>query len=211
MSATAASIPAPVAIRHRRPALPVLVTAGVVVVALILAFIGSNVWASVQQNRLAGRFDASAASWARLDPVARSQVSVALGDPIARLAIADIGLEAIIVEGATPAIMRRAPGHLPGSATPGENGVAIVTANRVAFGGFFLRLDRVEVGDRIVTDSPLGRTTYVVTETRIVESSRLDLATDSARRILMLFGSSRLIGGADRIVVTAVAEGDRPS
>jgi hypothetical protein len=50
-----------------------------------------------------------------------------------------------------------------------------------------------------------------VTDVRVVEASALDLGTDSARRILMLFGSSRLIGGSDRLVVTAVAEGNRPS
>jgi sortase A len=210
VSATTASMPMPVALR-RRSILPVLLIAGALLAASVLSFIGSNVWASLQQNTLERRFETAAASWAKLDPLDRSQVSVDVGDPIARLEIPTIGLQAVVVEGATPAIMRRAPGHLPGSATPGDSGVAIVTANRVAFGGFFLRLDRVAVGDRILTESPLGRTTYVVTEVRVVEASALDLGTDSARRILMLFGSSRLIGGSDRLVVTAVAEGNRAS
>jgi sortase A len=103
--------------------------------------------------------------------------------------------------------MRRSPGHLPGSATPGDEGVAIVTANRFGFGSFFFRLNGLSAGDRIVTESALGRTTYTVTEVRTVPADRLDLSTDSTQRVLLLFGSARMWGGSDRIVVRAVAEG----
>ena len=205
MSATAAAMPVRIATRRRFPVLPALITAGSLVAALILSFVGSNLWTSVQQRGLERRFDSAAASWARLDPAARSSLTFAPGDPIARIGIGTIGLDAIVVEGATPAIMRRGPGHLPGSATPGEPGVAIITANRIAFGGFFLRLDRLEVGDRILTESPFGRTTYTVSEIRRVPAEQLDLATDSSQRVLMLIGSSRLVGGSDRLVVRAVA------
>ncbi len=207
MSATAAAMPARLATRRRFPARRVVLTAGSLFAAMVLAFVGTNVWTSVQQRGLERRLDRAAASWARLDPVERSSLTFGAGAPIARLGIASIGLDAIVVEGATPAIMRHAPGHLPGTATPGEPGVAIITANRVGFGGFFLRLDRLEIGDRIVTDGPFGRTTYTVTDVRVIPSGRLDLATDSSQRVLMLFGSSRLAGGSDRLVVRAVAGG----
>lgn len=205
MSATALSIPR-LAGARRRSLMPLAIIAGALVVALVVAYIGSNVWASVQQRSLEGRFDAAAASWAQMDVAARSHVTVAAGDPIARLEIPRMGLRAVVVEGAGPGAMRRAPGHLQGSATPGENGVAIITANRLGFGSFFLRLDRLEIGDRIVVDSPIGRTTFSVTEIRTVPAERLDLATDSSARVLVLFGSGRLIGGGDRLVVHARAD-----
>lgn len=207
MSATSAVMSAPRVATHRRRPAPValLVTAASLAVALVLVYVGTNVWASVQQNRLSARFDAAAERWAGLDLVARSSLTFALGDPVARISAPSIGLDAVVVEGASPAIMRRAPGHLPGSATPGEEGVAIVTANRFAFGSFFLRLDRLEVGDRIVAESALGPVTYTVTEVRVVAADELDLATDSTQRVLVLFASNRLVGGADRLVVRAVA------
>lgn len=205
MSATSAAIPIRAARRRLRPRLAALVAAGSLVVALVGAYVGTNVWASIQQNSLESRFDHAAAAWEALDPVERSAVDVAQGDPVARLEIPSIGLGAVVIEGATPALMRRGPAHLPGSATPGDQGVAIVTANRFAFGSFFLRLDRLEIGDRIVTQSPVGRTTYTVVEMRVVPADRLDLATDSTERVLMLFASARLWGGGDRIVVRAVA------
>lgn len=207
MSATPVVLSAPPVATHRRRHVPValLIAAASVAVALLLAYIGSNVWASVQQNRLSDRFDVAAERWSGLDPVARSSLTFALGEPVARILAPAIGLDAVAVEGAAPAIMRRAPGHLPGSATPGEEGVSIVTANRLGFGSFFLRLDRLDVGDRIVTESALGRVTYTVTEVRVVGANELDLATDSTQRVLVLFASNRLVGGADRLVVRAVA------
>lgn len=207
MSATAAVMPAPVVSRRRFAVRPFVIAAVVLIASLVLTFVGSNVWTSVKQRGLVRRFDAAAAKWASLDPVGRSSVTFSPGDPIARMSIATIGLDAIVVEGATPAIMRRAPGHLVGSATPGDAGVAIITANRFGFGGFFLRLGRLAVGDRIVTASTFGTTTYTVTEVRTVPEGQLDLQTDSSRRVLMLVGSSSLVGGSDRLVVTAVVGG----
>lgn len=207
MSASPLAIRMPAQRRRRRAGPPVAVVIGVlgVVVALILAFVGSNVWASIRQQTLEGRFDDASARWSSLDPVERSGITYAPGDPIARVEISSIGLDAIVVEGATPSLMRSAPGHLPSSATPGDNGVAIITANRMGFGSFFLRIDRLSPGDRIVSSSALGRAVYEVESVRLTPVEQMDLAVDSTRRVLILFASGRLWGGADRIVVRALA------
>ena len=206
MSAAPVAIAAP---RVRRPARPrtiAIIASLAVVVALIGVYVGSNTWASLQQNSLRNRFNAAAARWEKMDPLARSSVTYAEGDPIAHIAIPSIGLDAIVAEGATAGIMRRAPGHLPASATPGESGVAIITANRFGFGSFFLRLDRLSVGDQILTQSAIGRTTYTVTQIDVVPSDQLDLTTDSTDRVLMLFAGDRLWGGSDRLVIHALAD-----
>ncbi|HJR18176.1 MAG TPA: sortase, partial [Actinomycetota bacterium] len=191
--------------RARSLKTPALIVAGIVVASLVATYIATNVYASLAQRTLDGRMADALERWAPLDPAERSSIAFASGDPVARLVAEDIGLDVVIAEGATPSVMRRAPGHLPGSATPGEQGVAIVTANRLGFGSFFARLSSLDAGDRIVTESVFGRTTYTVMEVRTVAAERLDLATDSNDRVLMLFGSARLWGGPDRIVVRAVA------
>jgi LPXTG-site transpeptidase (sortase) family protein len=204
------AIDAPAARRARRapPRIAIVIAVVSVIALLVVSYVGSNVWASVRQNGLERRFDAAAERWAKMDPVAQSQVTYAHGDPVARLVIPSIGLDAIVAEGATTSVMRGAPGHLPASATPGENGVAIITANRFGFGSFFLRLDNLEPGDRIVAYSALGTTTYQVDTVEVVPSDQLDLGVDSAERVLVLFGSGRLWGGSDRIVVRALAVED---
>jgi LPXTG-site transpeptidase (sortase) family protein len=199
----------PRARRRVRPRLVGVVAALAVVAAVVLAYVGSNVSASLHQRTLERRFDASAATWDGLDPLARSSLDYAAGAPVARLTISAIGLDAIVAEGATPAIMRGAPGHLPSSAVPGESGVALVTANRFGFGSFFLRLDRLDVGDEIVTQSAWGLTTYTVVEVSVISKDELDLTADSTDRELVLFASGRLWGGGDRIVVRALADVNR--
>ena len=206
MSASPVAIAAP---RVRRPARRrtiAIIASLVVVVALIGVYVGSNAWASIQQDSLRKRFDVAAARWEKMDPLARSSVQYTEGAPIARIAIASIGLDAVVAEGTTTSVMHRAPGHLVSSATPGESGVAIITGNRFGFGSFFLRLDRVSVGDKIVTQSAIGRTTYTVTQIDVVPADQLDLTTDSTDRVLMLFASDRLWGGSDRLVIHALAD-----
>lgn len=209
MSATPLTLPMPA--RSRSLKIPGLIVAGVILGALVLGYVGTNIYASLGQRDLDGRMDSAIAGWASLDPLARSSVAYGSGDPVARLLVPSIGLDVVVAEGATPAVMRRAPGHLPGSVTPGSEGVAIVTANRLGFGSFFSRLGNLAEGDQIVTQSALGRTTYTVMEVRTVSADRLDLTTDSTQRVLVLFGSARMWGGPDRLVIRAVAqEAPRP-
>lgn len=207
MSASPAAIGVPAARRARRvrPPRALVIGALSVVALLVVSYVGSNVLASIGQRGLERRFDAAAQRWASLDPIARSSVTYAPGDPVARVSIPSIGFDSIVVEGATPSIMRKGPGHLPASATPGENGVSIVTANRFGFGSFFLRIDRLSPGDEIVAYSAIGTTRYLVDSVRVVPADSMDLAVDSPARVLVLFGSSRLWGGSDRIVVRALA------
>lgn len=210
MSANPATIATPAERRSTKPFPRVAVAVAVlsVIGAMILSYVGTNVWATLQQRALEHRFDAAASRWDAMDPVDRSAVTYAAGAPIARLTIPSIGLDAIVAEGATPSIMRGAPGHLDASATPGENGVAIITANRIGFGSFFLRLDRLEIGDRIVTESAIGRTVFEVESVKVVPADQMDLGVDSTERELLLFASARLLGGPDRLVIRAlVADG----
>ncbi|MGH2785949.1 MAG: sortase domain-containing protein, partial [Actinomycetota bacterium] len=172
MSAAPMTLSAPV--RARSLKVPGLIVAGVILTSLLATYVATNVYASLAQRTLAGRMADALERWAPLDPAERSSIAFATGDPVARLMADAIGLDVVIAEGATPSVMRRAPGHLPGSATPGEAGVAIVTANRLGFGSFFSRLGALAVGDRIVTESIFGRTTYTVVEVRSVAAERLD-------------------------------------
>ena len=207
MSANPTTITAPAERRNTKPfpRVAVAVTVFSVLGALILSYIGTNVWSSFQQRALERRFDAAAARWHAMDPVDRSAVTYTTGAPIARLVIPSIGLDAIVAEGATPSIMRGAPGHLDASATPGENGVAIITANRIGFGSFFLRLDRLEIGDRIEIETAIGRTVFEVESVKVVPADQMELGVDSTERELLLFGSARLLGGPDRLVIRALA------
>jgi len=207
VSAPSAVLRLPIVRRRRFPVRAAALVAGALALALVGSFLASNVYSSLAQRSLAARWDVAARRFAAMDPVERSALTYRAGDPVARIQIPSIALDTVVIEGATPGTMRRGPGHLPGSATPGDEGVSIVTANRLGFGGFFQRLDHLSVGDEIVVQSAFGRTTYTVIEVRTVPADRLDLSTESSDRVLVLFGNARLWGGPDRLVVRATAEG----
>ncbi|HKE74374.1 MAG TPA: class E sortase [Acidimicrobiales bacterium] len=84
------------------------------------------------------------------------------GDPVAILDVSDLHLQQVVVEGVGPRQTRRAPGHVPGTAGPGQPGNAGIVARRSAFGGSFGHLRDLERGDRILITTTQGQTVYRV-------------------------------------------------
>lgn len=197
-AAESLAIPRP---RHRRARTAAAALA--LPVALLLAFVATNVYASLAQRGLDARWAGLLAEARGLTPVEIAARATALGDPVARLRIPSIGLDAVVVEGASPAEMRRGPAHLPGTPLPGEDGVAAITANRFGFGGFFSDLERLAPGDRIVVETLRGPMTFTVQSADVVPVERLDFDTEATQPVLLLFASARRWGGGDRLVVRA--------
>src|SRR5690349_18243129 len=79
---------------------------------------------------------------------------VAIGTPVARLTIPRIRLDEIVLEGVEDDELNAAPGHLPGSAMPGTAGNAVISAHRDRH---FSRLDELQLGDTIHTETATGR------------------------------------------------------
>jgi sortase A len=87
------------------------------------------------------------------------------GAPLARLRIPRLGLDEIVVEGVGDDELRAGPGHLPGSAMPGNSGNAVISAHRDRH---FRNLDELAVGDTVITETIAGRTAWVVTKRTVV-------------------------------------------
>lgn len=88
----------------------------------------------------------------------------ALGAPVAIVEINDIDFRQVVVEGVGPQQTRRGPGHVPGSAGPGQPSNSVVVGRKTAFGGPFAQLDEVSRGDEIVVITTQGESLYKVTE-----------------------------------------------
>ena len=127
---------------------------------------------------------------------------LAEGAPIARLTIDRIGLDAIVLEGVDGEELNAGPGHLPGSAIPGEAGNAIISAHRDRH---FDRLDEVQVGDTIRTESGDLATRWIVVARRVIEKEQPALfATSDPTLTLTTCWPIRYIGPApERLIVTA--------
>jgi sortase A len=130
------------------------------------------------------------------------QPAPAAGAPVARLVIPHIDLDEIVLEGVDGDDLNAGPGHVPGSALPGERGNSIVSAHRDRH---FSHFDALAVGDTVLTESRAGRTTWVVVSQRVVDKDEPALfRTSDATLTLTTCWPIRYLGSApSRLIVTA--------
>jgi len=131
------------------------------------------------------------------------------GAPVARLVIPRLDLDEIVLEGVEGNELNAGPGHLTGTAYPGERGNSVISAHRDRH---FNHLDALEVGDTIVTESGTHSNSWVVVSKRVVDKdARALFETSDATLTLTTCWPIRYLGPApDRLIVTAKAV-ERPS
>ena len=122
-------------------------------------------WAEVEAARAtsSARASVSAGNWA-----------VASGAPVARLEIPRLNLDEVVVEGVDESALRAGPGHMSGSALPGEKGNSVISAHRDRH---FKSLGKIVVGDTILTDASQGKLRWTVSRIRVVDADAPVLRT----------------------------------
>jgi hypothetical protein len=91
-------------------------------------------------------------------------VAPAFGSPVSVLEIGSLGLQTVVVEGVDSATTRVGPGHVPGTAAPGQPGNSVIVGRRTMFGGTFGDLSSMTIGDEISVTTTQGQTLYQVTD-----------------------------------------------
>lgn len=124
------------------------------------------------------------------------------GAPVARLIVPRLGLDEIVLEGVDDDVLNAGPGHLPGSAFPGERGNAVISAHRDRH---FAKLGELRLGDTVVTESGAHRGAWVVIAKRVIEADAPALFhTSDATLTLTTCWPIRYLGSApERLLVTA--------
>jgi sortase A len=95
----------------------------------------------------------------------RIQPHVSLGDTVAKLIIPRLDTELYVVEGDDGKDLRRGPGHVAGTAMPGQDGNCIIAGHRDTH---FRVLKDIRKGDEIVLQTAAGQYTYRVKGTQVV-------------------------------------------
>lgn len=133
------------------------------------------------------------------------------GEPLGRLVVPRVGIDAVVVEGVAEEQLGPAVGHVPGTALPGTTG-----PGNVALAGhrdsWLAGLRDIEIGDEIRLETP-GRPArrYRVVSHEVVGPERVDVLDPTGERVLTLvtchpFG---YVGPApDRFIVRARPAGD---
>lgn len=124
------------------------------------------------------------------------------GAPVARLLIPRIRLDEIVIEGVDEFALNAGPGHLPGSAFPGEAGNSVISAHRDRH---FARLGAIAVGDTVITESGTHRIRWVVVSRRVLKANAPALyRTSDATLTLTTCWPIRYFGTApERLLVVA--------
>jgi sortase A len=122
---------------------------------------------------------------------------------IGRIEIERLGLSAVIVEGTDAKSLRRAVGHIVGTALPGERGNVGVAGHRDTF---FRPLRNIQRDDMITLSTPAGNYRYRVVSTRVVSPNDVAVLSPDGTEVLTLVTCYPFyfVGSApDRFIVRA--------
>lgn len=89
----------------------------------------------------------------------------AAGGLIGRVEVPRLAVSAIVMEGDSTSILRRAVGHIPGTALPGQRGNVAISGHRDTF---FRPLRHIVAGDIILLTTTTGEFRYRVLATSVV-------------------------------------------
>lgn len=129
--------------------------------------------------------------------------------PLARLRQPRLGIDQIVLEGASGRVLAFGPGHIPGSARPGEAGNVVISGHRDTH---FRWLAQVQSGDDLVLQTDDGRNLlYRVERTSVHHESDtglLDPLEGDQLRLLTCYPFDAVAAGTpQRYVVTALRSG----
>ena len=117
----------------------------------------------------------------------------------------------VVVEGVRVADLKTGPGHMPGTALPGQLGNVVVSGHRTTYGAPFARLDELRVGDAVVVETRDTWFTYTVTGSQIVAPSAVEVAwpvpgqagATPTRRLLTMTTCHPRYSARQRLIVSA--------
>ncbi len=112
-----------------------------------------------------------------------------------------IGIAKPLMEGAALGTLDLGPGHLPGSALPGQLGNVVVGGHRVSHDHPFLDIDRLVPGDAVIFTIGTQRFTYLVESTEIIDPLDVHVVEQHRAYLATLFACHPKGSTSQRIIV----------
>lgn len=120
--------------------------------------------------------------------------------PIALIEIPSIKLYQGIIEGISDEVLLYYLGHFEGTAMPGQAGNFSVAGHRVSsYSDALVNLYKAEVGDDIIVKANNKAYTYKITESFIIEPSRIDVLEETEKATITLVTCT--VGAEERLIV----------
>jgi sortase A len=126
------------------------------------------------------------------------------GEAMGRIAIPEIGLDAVLVDGTSETDLAKGPGIYAFDYLPGEGRLVYIAGHRTTYGAPFSHLDRLRAGDAITIAMPYGTFRYLVTGHRIVRASDIAVLRSHRHEQLILQTCHPRFSASHRYLVYAV-------
>ena len=126
-----------------------------------------------------------------------------MGEAVAKLSIPRLDVQLYVVEGVDQAGLRRGPGHMPGTALPGNKGNCVVAGHRDTH---FRALKDIQKGDDIVLETRTGLFLYRVKSTTIVtpqNTAAVQPSTDAVLHLITCYPFYYVGSAPKRFIVEA--------
>ena len=138
--------------------------------------------------------------------LANIPIPTASPEQATRIQIPAIKVDAPVVQGDGWEQLKKGVGQHIGSVDPGDNGNMILSAHNDVFGEVFRDLDKLKTGDQVVLFTNARQYVYTVTNTQVVEPTRVDLMGSSGEPIVTLISCYPYLVDNQRIVISAALQ-----
>ena len=129
--------------------------------------------------------------------------------PKTRLVIPDANVDVIVLDGWDDATLKRAPGHWPSSALPGQAGNCAIAGHSNIYGSPFYKINELQPGASIELRTPQATHLYRVLEVKSVvdtDTSVIQPSPDPQMPPLLTLVTCTIPRSFNRVVVTASLE-----
>ena len=120
-----------------------------------------------------------------------------------RIQIPAIQVDAPVVQGDSWEQLKKGVAQHIGTTAPGQNGNLVLSAHNDVFGEIFRNLDRLKAGDMVILYTSQRQFPYVITGSKIVTPTRVDVMSSTDQPTLTLISCYPYLVDNKRIVVTA--------
>ena len=176
--------------------------AGILLFLVVGSFIYSKVFTPMSEGRAQTLLEKEFVP-ALLNGIAPVGYPIESGTPGALLEVKEIDLRRVVIEGTKAEDLAKGPGHLVGSAIPGQPGTSAILGRSSTYGSAFDRIDELKAGQEIVITTAQGEHTYEIVDST-VRSANDSAAFIGERNMLLLITG---VGGSSpdkRLVVRAL-------
>ena len=145
----------------------------------------------------------------------RYRLSLKQGDPLGRIKVRRLGLNAVLVAGTDHGSLTKGPGWERSTFLPGEGQLIYIAGHRTTYSAPFAHIDALRRGDLVTIEVPYGTFAYVIRSHTIVPANDLSQLRSHGREVVALqachprfFATHRYIAYA--VLVRVVPRAGRP-